>query len=166
MFERKCGADLTLFFNGTKMSWCRTVFFNGCRTVLFPQMHWHMHLYFVEIWLFLLCTFVKSCHSYIYFYSGNLKFDTWLCQTKHTSTLRPEIRRCCRWPSLFLSCTDHILICTYSFTIFKAPALDDTASAWWIFPLLNNDRRRRIFLFFLFLVSNLQNNIFMHFYLP
>jgi hypothetical protein len=32
--------------------------------------------------------------------------------------------------------------------------------------LLNNDRRRRIFLFFLFLVSNLQNNIFMHFYLP
>ena len=28
MFERKCGADLTLFFNGTEMSWCRTVFFN------------------------------------------------------------------------------------------------------------------------------------------
>ena len=24
------------FFNGTEMSWCRTVFFNGCRTVLFP----------------------------------------------------------------------------------------------------------------------------------
>ena len=36
IFERKCGADLTLFFNAAEMSWCRTVFFNGCRTVLFP----------------------------------------------------------------------------------------------------------------------------------
>ena len=30
----------------------------------------------------------------------------------HTFTPRPEIRRCCRWASLFLSCTNHILICT------------------------------------------------------
>ena len=42
MFERKCGSDLTLFFNGAEMSWCRTVFFNGCRTVLFPAQPW-MH---------------------------------------------------------------------------------------------------------------------------
>jgi hypothetical protein len=26
-FFRKCGADLTLFFNGDEMSWCRTVLF-------------------------------------------------------------------------------------------------------------------------------------------
>ena len=37
MFERKCGANLILFFNGTEMSWCRTVFFNGCRNVLVPN---------------------------------------------------------------------------------------------------------------------------------
>jgi hypothetical protein len=69
LFERKCGADLsryrTVFFNGSEMSWCRTivttpailatrylqgsengrivtigcrtVFFNGCRTVLFSD---------------------------------------------------------------------------------------------------------------------------------
>jgi hypothetical protein len=37
LFERKCGADLTLFFNDTEMSWCRTVFFNGCRNVLVPN---------------------------------------------------------------------------------------------------------------------------------
>jgi hypothetical protein len=37
LFERKCGADLTLFFNGAELSWCRTVFFNGCRNVLVPN---------------------------------------------------------------------------------------------------------------------------------
>jgi hypothetical protein len=30
LFERKCGADLTLFFNGTEMSWCRTVLVRNC----------------------------------------------------------------------------------------------------------------------------------------
>ena len=37
MFERKCGSDLILFFNGTEMSWCRTVFFKGCWNVLVPN---------------------------------------------------------------------------------------------------------------------------------
>ena len=35
MFERKCDADLTLFFNGTEMSWCRTVLLPNCLVSMF-----------------------------------------------------------------------------------------------------------------------------------
>jgi hypothetical protein len=37
VYSVKCGSDLTLFFNGAEMFWCRTVFFNGCLTVLVPN---------------------------------------------------------------------------------------------------------------------------------
>ena len=65
MFERKCGADLTLFSTvpkslgvelsfstGAKLTWCRIVFFNGWRTVLFRYslhiLHWGHYSRFIS----------------------------------------------------------------------------------------------------------------------
>ena len=55
---KKMQCRFDTFFNGAEMSWCRTVFFNGCQNVLVPNCLVSPQRHPVWVWTSLLVSFI------------------------------------------------------------------------------------------------------------
>jgi hypothetical protein len=133
LFERKCGADLTLFFNGTVMSWCRTVFFNGCRNVLVPN-----------------C--LVSVSGQVAHFSGQLAHFSG--QLAHYSGQLAH----CSWPleNLFFLCFVNVVFCYLVFVLSYSCAFLLSALLFFVYPILALlFRPFRFFVLYLYVVESL-----------